>query len=236
MLTPPQARPPARGGFFTVRRRHVDAFFTRQAPGLSGWVLDLGGVTILRRGTFDLSAYPVRAVAANLSPAKRPDVVCDAAALPFAGASFDAAICAELLEHVPRPEAVLGEVARVLRPGATLLITAPFLYRIHGDPHDYGRYTDQFWSETLTRLGFEGITVERQGLFWSVVMDMLTQWGHELNKRGQPRLRLVRGLLRRALALALRRAEALDARAATRGDGFHSSFTTGFGIVARRGA
>jgi ubiquinone/menaquinone biosynthesis C-methylase UbiE len=40
-------------------------------------------------------------------------------ALPFASASFDAAVCLGLLEHLPRPvqSATLAEIARVLRPG-----------------------------------------------------------------------------------------------------------------------
>jgi ubiquinone/menaquinone biosynthesis C-methylase UbiE len=39
--------------------------------------------------------------------------------LPFRSASFDAAVCLGLLEHLPRPvqSATIGEIARVLRPG-----------------------------------------------------------------------------------------------------------------------
>ena len=45
--------------------------------------------------------------------------------LPFVAASLDAVIAASVLEYVPDPAAVLGECARVLRPGGVLLCTVP---------------------------------------------------------------------------------------------------------------
>jgi SAM-dependent methyltransferase len=49
----------------------------------------------------------------------------DALSLPFADASFDRVIAAEVLEHVPDDGAALAELARVLRPGGTLAVTVP---------------------------------------------------------------------------------------------------------------
>ena len=55
-------------------------------------------------------------------------------ALPFADASFDLAICWDVLEHVQQPEQLISELARVVRPGGRVLITAinRFAWR---DPH-----------------------------------------------------------------------------------------------------
>ena len=47
--------------------------------------------------------------------------------LPFASASFDAVVGASVLEYVGSPAAVLGECARVQRPGAVMLCTVPNL-------------------------------------------------------------------------------------------------------------
>ena len=49
----------------------------------------------------------------------------DGGCLPFADASFDVVVCMEVLEHVPRMEAVMAEVARVLRPGGHWIISIP---------------------------------------------------------------------------------------------------------------
>jgi len=50
----------------------------------------------------------------------------DVTALTFAGGSFDVVLSFDVLEHVPDYRAALREMARVLRPGGTLLASFPF--------------------------------------------------------------------------------------------------------------
>jgi SAM-dependent methyltransferase len=47
--------------------------------------------------------------------------------LPFASAAFDVVVAASVLEYVREPAVVLGECARVLRPGGVVLYTVPDL-------------------------------------------------------------------------------------------------------------
>ena len=49
----------------------------------------------------------------------------DALRLPFADASFDRVIAAEVLEHIPEDGSAMAELARVLRPGGTIAVTVP---------------------------------------------------------------------------------------------------------------
>lgn len=45
--------------------------------------------------------------------------------LPFRAARFDVVVLEQVIEHVREPAALLGEVARCLRPGGTLVLGAP---------------------------------------------------------------------------------------------------------------
>jgi SAM-dependent methyltransferase len=58
----------------------------------------------------------------------------DAFELPFAAHSFDLVVCRHLLQAVPRPEAILAEMVRVARPGATLHVIPEDYDMIHAGP------------------------------------------------------------------------------------------------------
>lgn len=66
-------------------------------------------------------------------------------ALPFAEACFDAIVCTASIEYLVRPLAVMRELARVLKPGAPLVITfsdrwfPPKAIRLWSELHPYER-------------------------------------------------------------------------------------------------
>ena len=51
---------------------------------------------------------------------------CDATALPFADATFGAALALNTLDSVPAPLRLLQDTGRVLRPGGSLMLAAPY--------------------------------------------------------------------------------------------------------------
>ena len=71
----------------------------------------------------------------------RPDVVGDALRLPFLDGTMDTVVAFQTLEHVPEPATMVREMSRVLRPGGCLILTAPHIWGLHEEPHDYFRFT-----------------------------------------------------------------------------------------------
>lgn len=99
--------------------------------GPGGDLLDLaarvapGGVAV----GVDASATMVaearrRAVAAGLDGAVQAEQA-DAAALPFADGSFQAARSERVVQHLPNPQAVLQEMVRVTAPGGMVMVSDP---------------------------------------------------------------------------------------------------------------
>ena len=59
-------------------------------------------------------------------------VVADAAALPFQDNAFDTIIMNDFMEHAAKPQEVLKECYRVLRPGGMLYVNSPPYYHPYG--------------------------------------------------------------------------------------------------------
>jgi SAM-dependent methyltransferase len=97
------------------------------------------------------------------------DVLADLENLPFADGTFDAALNVTVLEHVRRPEKVLSEIARVLAPGASLLLAIPQEWEVHQAPHDFFRYTRYGAAWLLELAGFADIRVEPAGGFFTLL-------------------------------------------------------------------
>lgn len=74
----------------------------------------------------------------------------DAQHLPFADASFDAAVLHLILAVVPRPDMCLAETARAVRPGGTVLVFDKFLRR--GEAAWWKRALNPLLRRVATRL------------------------------------------------------------------------------------
>jgi len=61
--------------------------------------------------------------------------------IPFEDNKFDHVICTEVLEHVFGYQQLVDEMYRVMKPGATGIVTIPWSARFHYAPWDYFRYT-----------------------------------------------------------------------------------------------
>jgi SAM-dependent methyltransferase len=77
--------------------------------------------------------------------------VADAARLPFAAGSFDAAFAVAVLQHVPTPRAVVDGLRRVLKPGGRLVLAEPdnaarYWFSEPASGHDVFAHANEFFS------------------------------------------------------------------------------------------
>ena len=130
---------------------------------VTGRVLDVGGGRHARYR--DLLPPGLAIESVNIDPQIEPTYVIEPGApFPVPDATYDTALCFNTLEHIYDAAAVLAEIRRVLKPGGRLIVTVPFMFRIHGHPDDYFRATPSWWHETFRRLDFARL--ELQPLVW----------------------------------------------------------------------
>ncbi|MDH3239925.1 MAG: class I SAM-dependent methyltransferase [Alphaproteobacteria bacterium] len=96
-------------------------------------------------------------------------------ALPFADESFDTIILSDVLEHLAEPMQTWREMTRVLRVGGKVLLSVPFCYSLHEQPHDYYRYTE-FALQRFARLsGLEVVVLKPTGGAPEILADILAK-------------------------------------------------------------
>jgi SAM-dependent methyltransferase len=104
------------------------------------------------------------------------DIVSDITDIPVEDGSFDAVLCVEVLEHLPDPVAALRELSRVLKPGGTLLLTAPFASLTHFAPyHFYSGFNRYFYQQWLPEMGFAIAEVTPNGNYYDFVGQELAR-------------------------------------------------------------
>src|SRR5262249_5373388 len=102
------------------------------------------------------------------------DIVSDITDIPVPDASFEAVLCTEVLEHVSDPVAALKELERVLEPGGTLIITAPFVSMTHFAPYHYATgFSRYFYESHLQSFGFEIVELVENGNFFEFVATQM---------------------------------------------------------------
>lgn len=221
---------------YSIRRFYVDEFYSRHIKMLKpdSVILDIGGTKLKKRGNFNVENYGFQVKYLNINPETAPDFLCDASSIPTEDNLFDGVICSEVLEHVEDPRPIMKEIFRVLKSEGAALVVVPFMYHVHADPYDFGRYTDYYWKQLAKDIGFREAQIEYQGTIYGVMANLIKLWAME-------QLKIDRGHYFKNIALNFivpRLVNFLMARdekeAKNSSSWLYKANTTGFGMVFKK--
>jgi SAM-dependent methyltransferase len=212
-------------------------------PYVSGVLLDIGCGGKPYRVLFEdsVAAYvgldypPTHLAVEDVHHVAMADVYGDGARLPIRSGTVDTVLCTQTLEHVPEPWLVVDEIARVLRPDGRLILTAPMAWGVHGEPHDYFRYTKYGLRSLAERSGLDVTYVRPRGGFWALMGQLFSthvyrKWCTPLSRRGADLAYALVGLFVLPLCAVSQLTGALLDRICRRTDS-----TMGYIMVARKG-
>ena len=166
-------------------------------PAITGRVLDLGcGMRPFERDILERADAYVGVDWGNTLHGLKADIIADLnGPLPIPDASFDHVVSFEVLEHLHEPQVMLSEAFRVLKPGGSITLSAPFMWWVHEAPWDYYRYTRFGHEHLFGKAGFVDVEVRPTTGFWSM-------WMLKLNYQTTRAIRGPRGV-RRLIRLLL---------------------------------
>ncbi len=142
----------------------------------SGILLDLGCGKKPYSVLFDrhIKRYIGFDIPASVSKEKNDvDFYASALYIPCRTSSIDSVLCIQLIEHIPEPQRVLVEIARVLKAGGHLILTAPRTWFIHEAPSDYFRFTEYGLKYLAESNGPEVVLIKQEGSFVEMIAQQI---------------------------------------------------------------
>lgn len=90
----------------------------------------------------------------------------------LADASYDTVFAKQVLEHIPDVGSAMAEAWRILRPGGKFVLSTPFMFMLHEEPHDYHRFSRHGLSYHLETAGFEVVLIREYGNYFTMCLHI----------------------------------------------------------------
>jgi SAM-dependent methyltransferase len=164
----------------------------RYSKLLNGKLLDVGCGTKPYRSLFVVDEYVGLDIASESSRKLGiADYFYDGKIFPFPAQEFDAVLCNQVLEHIFNPNEFLGEISRVMKPGAKMVLTVPFIWDEHEQPYDYARYSSFGLKALLEGNGFKVLKQEKLGADVSILFQLTNAYLYKISEQWNKYIRLI---------------------------------------------
>ncbi len=182
---------------FYFARRGLFRSMSEFGRELSGKLLDVGCGTKPYEPYISVERYIGLEYDSERSrTTSKADIFYDGKVFPCENAEFDSVLANEVFEHVFNPADFLKEVNRVLKTNGKLLMTVPFVWDEHEQPHDYARYTSFGLKHILEQHGFEVLKHKKSVNDTQVIFQLMNEYIYK-------KTYLMHPILRRMLHLIL---------------------------------
>jgi SAM-dependent methyltransferase len=133
----------------------------------------------------------------DIVPYAEVDLVCDLnQSIPFKAGTFDVVVLMNVLEHVFENRGLVKNIAKIIKPGGKLILTIPFLLKVHQAPFDFSRYTP-YYLEALAKDA--GLTVTTMNGYYDTLYllneSLGNLWLYAIDSRPAMQRYIAKGLV-----------------------------------------
>lgn len=173
---------------FYFARKNLALALAKVSGSINGRLLDVDCGSKPYQSIFNVDTYRGLDLDTSISRDRGvADDFYDGTRFPYQNSCFDPALCNQVLEHVFNPNEFLSEINRVLKPEGKLLLTVPFVWDEHEQPHDYARYSSFGLKALLEKNKFEIIRHSKLAADATVLFQLINAYLYKVIKNW-PRL------------------------------------------------
>lgn len=121
--------------------------------------------------------YP-DAVGVDMLPGPGVDIVMDLEEPLSNTDTFDHIECMSVLEHSRRPWLLAANLERLLNPGGTIFVSVPWIWRFHGYPNDYFRFSREGLRSIFPNIKWESLMYASEKLTDGNKVSAVKSSGH----------------------------------------------------------
>ncbi len=162
--------------FFTILKYYIDKY-------AKGIVLDAGAGRLALKFLFTKKAGKYYSIDKYIAR-KDLNIVGNLNCLPLKEKSFDTIICLQVIEHTATPGILIKNLVTSLKENGILIISAPHISYLHGEPEDYYRFTKYGLSYLLESSGLKVLENSAAGSLFgylcSLLSDVILSYAYEI--------------------------------------------------------
>jgi len=131
---------------------------------LLGDCLEFGANKKLNRNFLDYKSLKYKTIFSNIDNSSKKFVKINIEKKINHKKKYDNIILFNILEHLSETNKSISNIRLLLKKNGKIIGSTPFLYRVHGAPNDYYRFTKQSLEQILKDNKFKNIEIKELGL------------------------------------------------------------------------
>lgn len=152
--------------FFTILKEQIDKY-------VKGKVLDAGAGRLALEFILNKKAQHYYSIDKYLAR-EELSIIGDLSDSPIKENSFDTIICIQVIEHSSTPQAIIRNLSSSLKKGGKLILSAPHISYLHGEPEDYYRFTKYGLAYLVETCGLKVLEINAAGSLFGYLFSIIS--------------------------------------------------------------